>query len=284
MSTTVSFDSLQIGEEYDRPFLAKVWGYRGIQAIARGVITPAKTNYIILFVTKEKQTSAVQYDDYIDGDMLHWQGEEKHGSDRRVLGAAKNGDEVHLFYREIHHSPFVYHGPIHLISSNLRTDEPSEFIFSLKGKVPAPDLLDDIASHAKEFKTLEQTEQTAIRKSRIGQGLFRDRLIQLWGSCSVTGISNTTLLRASHIKPWRNSTNLERLDPVNGLLLNPTLDLLFDAGLNTFDTFGRIQISNRLSTQDLGILNITPDMSLRHLPDGIDKYLDYHRSNVFSAA
>jgi len=50
-----NFDSLKIGQEYDRPYLAELWGYKGFQAISKGVVTPANTNTIILFVTKEKQ-------------------------------------------------------------------------------------------------------------------------------------------------------------------------------------------------------------------------------------
>jgi putative restriction endonuclease len=68
------------------------------QAISRGVVTPSGTKYIILFVTKQKQEAPTQYNDYLDGDLLHWEGEEKHSSDTRVIHAKSANDEIHLFY------------------------------------------------------------------------------------------------------------------------------------------------------------------------------------------
>ena len=94
---SVNFENLKIGRQYDRPYLAKVWGYKGFQAISRGVVTPARTDYIILFVTKEKQEALTQYNDYLDDNILHCEGEERHSSDIRIINAEKSNDEIHLF-------------------------------------------------------------------------------------------------------------------------------------------------------------------------------------------
>lgn len=67
----VSLEKLKIGQEYERPSLADIWGYKGFQAISRGVVTPSGTKYIILFVTKQKQEALTQYNDYLDGELLH---------------------------------------------------------------------------------------------------------------------------------------------------------------------------------------------------------------------
>ena len=278
----VNFDSLKVGAEYDRPFLADLWGYQGHQAIARGVVTPAESQVVILFVTQSKQATMTQYADYIDGDVLHWQGEERHGSDRRLVEAENNRDEVHLFYRAVHHSPFVYYGTIHLLRHKILSLRPSEFVFSLSAPRPhIRDALEDIASHEADFRDLQETERLAIRKSRIGQGLFRERVITLWGGCSVTGLAELSLLRASHIKPWRECSNFERLDPFNGLLLHPALDHLFDAGWVTFDEQARILISRSISLPDQRILGVEPGMGLRKLPSGAEAYLKFHRTRVF---
>ena len=53
-----------------------------------------------------------------------------------------------------------------------------------------PDPLEDIKNHKGEFSSSEETERENIIKSRIGQGKLRDDLITLWGSCSITGLSN----------------------------------------------------------------------------------------------
>jgi hypothetical protein len=50
-------------------------------------------------------------------------------------------------------------------------------------------------------------------------------------------------LRASHCKPWRDSTNEERLDGENGLLLTPSIDHLFDRGFISFRSDGRLLVS-----------------------------------------
>jgi HNH endonuclease len=65
-------------------------------------------------------------------------------------------------------------------------------------------------------------ESKALVESRLGQGRFRQDLLSLWSrQCAVTGLGVAELLRASHIKPWRSSDNVERLDQYNGVLLAP---------------------------------------------------------------
>lgn len=276
------FENLSVGKKYERPYLAKIWGYKGFQAISRGVITPSGTNIIILFVTREKQAALPQYHDYIDGNLLYWEGEKKHSSDSRIIQAHSNGDSVHLFYRDIHHTPFTYYGEISLNKYELHTSEPSKFIFSIGSlRQSQPDLIDEIEDHKYEFQSLDQTEKESVVKSRIGQGIFRDGVINLWSSCAVTGLNNLTLLRASHIKPWRVSTNDERIDPMNGLLLQPTLDHLFDAGLVTFDDKGEMLISPHLSDEDTKKLGLVQNMKLRKINSKILNYMKYHRTHVF---
>jgi hypothetical protein len=107
-----------------------MWGYKGFQAISRGVVTPADTNYIILFVTEEKQESLTQYNDFLIGGQLHWEGEKKHGSDLRIIAANFGPDQIHLFHRKRHHSPFSYLGRIYLEQHNQRSDGPANSFFS----------------------------------------------------------------------------------------------------------------------------------------------------------
>lgn len=277
----VSFEKIKIGQEYERQYLADLWGYKGFQAISRGVVTPSGTNYIILFVTKQKQDSLTQYNDYLDGNLLHWEGEEKHSSDSRIINAGHASDEIHLFYREIHHAPFIYYGKIYLKDYRLITTAPSQFVFMVNNETYSPNIFDDIESHQDEYKSLNQTEKDSIVKSRIGQGLFRDGVVDLWGSCAVTGLSNISLLKASHIKPWRESSNLERLDPMNGLLLQPTLDHMFDYGLITFDKNGTGILSLKLSQDDIERLELSSNLKLRIFPERMKNYMEYHRIHVF---
>ncbi|MFS2113464.1 HNH endonuclease [Herbaspirillum frisingense] len=122
------------------------------------------------------------------------------------------------------------------------------------------------------------TEKAALVKSRIGQGIFREKVLLHWACCAVTGFSDTSLLVASHIKPWKKSTNSERLDPWNGLLLSPNLDKAFDKGLITFEKKGDIRLSPLLS--EPAKLGIEPSMRIKLKPEH-EKYMAHHRAEEF---
>jgi putative restriction endonuclease len=138
-----------------------------------------------------------------------------------------------------------------------------------------------VREHAGEYKTLDKTEQEQIVVSRLGQGNFRRNVIRLWGSCSVTGLQSVTLLRASHIKPWKDSNNQERLNPFNGLLLIPDYDFLFDRGYITFKNNGSVLISQKLSLFARKVFDVDDDLQLRNVFPENKEYLDFHRSEVF---
>lgn len=133
------------------------------------------------------------------------------------------------------------------------------------------------------YATLAETERTAIVKSRVGQGLFRKRLIDKYkGACIITGVSAKKLLIASHIKPWAVSNNEERLSEENGLLLSPTYDKLFDYGLITFSNQGNMIISSQLSDEDKNKLHLSTDIEYDlKMSSKMMEHLDYHRDIIF---
>ena len=98
--------------------------------------------------------------------------------------------------------------------------------------------------------TIKMTEKDSIVKSRIGQGIFRKGLIEYWHGCAISQCPLTWMLIASHIKPWRDADNQERLDPYNGLLLLPNYDKLFDLGYISFNSKGKIMYSRLLDKFD----------------------------------
>ncbi len=86
---------------------------------------------------------------------------------------------------------------------------------------------------------ISATEREATVRQRVGQSLFRDGLMALWGGrCAVTGLDVPELLRASHAKPWADCNDRERLDVYNGFLLSAHWDAAFDAGLVTVSPDG----------------------------------------------
>ena len=76
-----------------------------------------------------------------------------------------------------------------------------------------------------EFETdVGSTFKEQMVKARRGQGVFRSSVLLLETSCRVTRVSDARHLRASHIKPWRDATDAERLNGSNGLLLSPHVE------------------------------------------------------------
>lgn len=134
-------------------------------------------------------------------------------------------------------------------------------------------------NEVKNNATLTPTEKEAIIKARVGQGVFRQKLIEYWKGCSVTQCRTYPLLVASHIKPWKKSDNIQRLDVFNGLLLIPNIDKLFDKGYISFDMKGRMIFSDFLTVSDRKLLGVNSSMSLKSVDDFHLPYLKYHREN-----
>ena len=138
-----------------------------------------------------------------------------------------------------------------------------------------------------------------MRKSLIaarrGQGVFRSNLEKLERACRLTGITNPSLLKASHIKPWRAcETAQERLDGMNGLLLSPDADHLVDRGFISFHDEGEVLVSTRVDRDDLrrlgfdqlvfeatGFMEAPVNWRTSSFLPGQRPYLDYHRQEVF---
>ena len=122
-----------------------------------------------------------------------------------------------------------------------------------------------------------------LRYARIGQGQYREKLLEECPFCPITMINDERLLIASHIKPWAVSTDTERLDPKNGFMLSPLYDKLFDRGFITFTDDRCVHISNWLSPQNIRRIGITEGRFIQLLPldDKRKQYLAFHRESVF---
>lgn len=145
-----------------------------------------------------------------------------------------------------------------------------------------PETLSDINQielSEEERTQYSKLEQESLIKVRIGQSEFRQKLIQKYHSCIICGIENRNLLISSHIKPWKDSDNAEKLDPDNGLLLCANHDRLFDKGLITIDN-DEIIISPELDKKSEKLLIPISKLSISFSPKTLN-YLKYHRENIF---
>jgi hypothetical protein len=146
------------------------------------------------------------------------------------------------------------------------------------------DLESDLKPEFKDFQWRDPEVSTVKREvlQRQGQEVFRKKLLQYWkNKCSVTKLDYDSLLVASHIKPWKDSTDQERFDVHNGLLLTPNLDKLFDKGLISFASDGQIIISSRLSETQKKLLGLNNTLRIDDLEIAHSYYLEYHRNNIF---
>ncbi|MCC6207417.1 MAG: HNH endonuclease [Gammaproteobacteria bacterium] len=131
--------------------------------------------------------------------------------------------------------------------------------------------------------SIVDTEKQALIMARRGQGKFRENVSHLERKCRITKVDRPEHLRASHIKPWRDSSNQERLDGENGLLLTPTIDHLFDRGFISFEDNGRLLISpvaHKPSLERMGI-ETQQAVNVGAFTNQQAQQLDFHRNFVF---
>lgn len=121
------------------------------------------------------------------------------------------------------------------------------------------------------------TERSGLVSSRVGQGAYRKRIIHRWEyKCAVTSFNKLEILIASHIVPWAEASDTERLDVHNGILLSPTYDALFDKHLLTFDEKGKIILTDEIEFSAFEKIGISGKEEIRGLSDYNLEYLNRH--------
>ena len=267
---------LELGHEYSRSDLLPILEFKNINAFRKGVVAKQGENFLLLYVTEQKHGDIPNYSDTLKGATLEWEGPEKHGYEQKII----SGEFLLLLmYRTKNKEKFTYKGVLELIRYQPEIDIPSKFIFNL---IDLEESISPITIGA--YNSSLPTQKEALTKIRIGQSKFRENALELWGhKCSVTSINREELLIASHIKPWRESTDFERLDEMNCLILIPNLDRLFDAGLITFSPMsGKIILSDHVDSTFWSDIGIDKDLHLRFIPERTTEYLKYHNKYIFN--
>jgi len=135
----------------------------------------------------------------------------------------------------------------------------------------------------KDGKTREQ-----IVKVRVNQSFFRSSILASYNNtCCITGIQQTELLIAGHIKPW-GIDEKNRLNPQNGIAINGLHDKAFETGLITITPDYKIKVSSILAKQNknqsikeffLKYDNQSIILPSRFWPD--KEFLEYHNDIRF---
>src|SRR5450432_3167081 len=136
-----------------------------------------------------------------------------------------------------------------------------------------------IEANIESDNRIPDTEREALIVARRGQGLFKQRVMEIESRCRITGVTNPIHLQASHCKPWRDSDNEERLNGENGLLLTPTIDHLFDRGFIGFENGGDLYVAvtdkdwfsfhaSKTNLEEVNFWRPSPDATFKALQPG----------------
>lgn len=130
---------------------------------------------------------------------------------------------------------------------------------------------------------IPETEKRQLVNARVGQGLFKNNVRLNEHECRVTSVKQLHHLRASHIKPWKDSDNEEKLHGCNGLLLAPHVDHLFDRGFISFGGTGELLVSDRLEPDVLQAWAIKLPRNVGAFNIDQRHFLEHHREHVLLA-
>lgn len=290
---------LEVGKNYTLDSLASLIGQQTNALRGKGVITKSGSDFQFFMITLEKdQYSTASYIDHIDGYTLFWSGQNRlKSAEEKILSGTH---DTFIFIQQKRKTPYMYYGRSIPIRTHITWEKgtPSLIVFDL------PEYKDYLLSQKQiqledvysvgyegfmdnfQLTEPEETEKVAFTKIRTRQTAYRKSVIEFWnGNCSVTGVDETSWLVASHIKPWRESSNEEKVDPHNSLLLTPNFDKLFDRGVISFSPHnGQIilpEIQSKQMWANFNKMHINEDIKLRTMPKGIGKYLEYHNAYIY---
>lgn len=263
-----------------------------------GISTPKEHPLVIAF-TGEAGVSHGYHDFWDDAEVFHYFGEGQVGDmkfaagNRAISEHVKDGKELLVFQMMGKGRPYRYLGRFMCQSSYVQPGTPdreqrlrSAIVFRLRSLETSLGFAASEKDETEVGGALHSIGETTARREtevRTKQRLFRQRLIGVEKGCRLTGIEDLRFLRASHIKPWADSTHSERIDGENGLLLAPHVDLLFDRGWISFSSNGRLLVSKELPNDVQSRLGLKLDASLRYgsfSPKQL-RFLDFHQEVVF---
>jgi len=306
-------NGLFVGQMYSKKSLSILLDEPNLSTVREGVYNCTNSESYLLFVDLEKKEKETRFhfDDFFEEDFFHWDSQTtQHINSPKIQDIINGVLTPHLFVRETQKTrnvtqPFIYCGrlsylthedqtskPVHIVFQNVDYDDFTEnedlieiYLWrpSKVGKTPKSKIIKkgEISyKRLNNFKRPNITERQGLVKSRVGQGYYRQQIIEKWnGKCPISGIDIIPILISSHIIPWSESNDDERLDVENGILLSPLYDALFDKHLISFKDDGKIIISNQIKNENRKRLNLSEDIKI-NVSKGMVRYLEKHRQEL----
>ncbi|MFY0652293.1 MAG: HNH endonuclease [Cyclobacteriaceae bacterium] len=261
-----------------------------------GICPSAKTPYIFIFTGSSGQQHGYK-DEWLNEDVFSYSGEGQSGDMQFTKGNLALRDHLTM-NRRVFLFEYVAKGMVKFVSElqfldcdYFETHDTSgalrngiKFFFKRIGEtkylIPEELKLSDQLAEPDEsyiIKKPNSTERTGLVTSRVGQGAYRKSIMHRWSyRCAASGYNDTRILIASHILPWKDSDDDQRLDVDNGILLSPDYDALFDKHLISFDKSGKIILGSDLKKTPIISLGITGEEKITNLSIGNKEYLEQH--------
>lgn len=309
------FEKLKIGQLYSKQILSSLLNEVSLKTVREGIFYCKNSDSTLFFVDLEKQDkpSKFHFNNYFDKNLFHLDSQTtQHINSPKIQEIVNTKKKVYLFCREIKKikgktQPFVYCGTLKFIDYDKLTSKPVHMVFEsidFQWSTNNDDLLNlytwspnkvggkssnskSLIDKVEKFKKImyskpNVTERQGLVTSRVGQGWYRQEILKRWNyRCSVTNCNLTKILISSHIVPWSESNDDEKLDVGNGILLIPNLDSLFDKYLISFKDDGGIILSKHLNDKNKNVLGISTKMKLNVVFKDMKKYLKRHRKKFF---
>lgn len=301
---------LSVGDKYSKKDLAELLGQPNLAKVREGIARCASSSATLFFVDLEKlgKEQRFHFNDFFQEDFFHWDSQTTQHIDTPTIQQIVKGDLTpHLFVRVVQKiknvtQPFIYCGrlvfdtheegtskPVHMLFHNIDYDDhttnddlidiylwkPSKAGRETQSKINRQGVI--TPNRARKYRKPNETERKGLVTSRVGQGYYRQKIIERWeGKCPVSGMSIIPILIASHIVPWSQSNDEEKLDVNNGILLSPNVDALFDKCLISFKNDGSILISGKISIEDRVALGLNHTIKIP-VSERMTPYLERHR-------
>ena len=301
---------LSVGDKYSKKDLAELLGQPNLAKVREGIARCASSSATLFFVDLEKlgKEQRFHFNDFFQEDFFHWDSQTTQHIHTPMIQQIVKGDLTpHLFVRVVQKiknvtQPFIYCGrlvfdtheegtskPVHMLFHNIDYDDhttnddlidvylwkPSKAGRETQSKINRQGVI--TPNRARKYRKPNETERKGLVTSRVGQGYYRQKIIERWeGKCPVSGLSIIPILIASHIVPWSQSNDEEKLDVNNGILLSPNVDALFDKCLISFKNDGSILISGKISIEDRVALGLNHTIKIP-VSERMTPYLERHR-------
>lgn len=244
-----------------------------------------------IFIFSNHSGESHGYQDGWEGQFYHYtasgqSGDQDIESKRHnglVLHHSENNAQINLFigstssyYEYVANLILVDYAYFETHDKDSKNRLAVRFTFERQGAAPSQTL----SRPPKPYKKPDVTSRTGLVTTRVGQGYYRQSILQKFNSvCAVLGVGPMEILIASHIVPWRESNDDERLDVNNGILLSPHFDALFDRHLISFGEDGKILLGSHVSEEVRKQYGLTGEERI-NLTEGMRPYLERHRKEL----